>query len=424
MSSPKKRLILYDIVILGASGFTGNFVTSELACVAQEEGITWAVAGRNKLKLRAVLKEASKRAGYPYDQEIDVLVVDVEDQKSLGHLCASARIVLNCVGPYHVLGDNVVQACLANRTHHVDISGELQFLEKVQLEHHEEAKKKCVYFIGACGSTLTSDMGVEFCKENFDGEINSIKGYTLMESGVRDSYYHSTSWDSVLHASCSRKELADIRQKLYVSPLPQPSHKQRIRMPIFYCDNMYSWCVPSLEVDAAVVYRTQRYNYKTNNTRPIQYREYIRMPSVINAIAIVVIALLVLLVGSFRFGRYLLSSFPGFCSAGSFQRKGPSKSQVSDCTFSLTLYCEGWSKKLPIQQQHTQHPDKKLMVRISGPEMVYATTAICMVQAGLTLLKEADKLPEKGGVYTPGAAFAKTDLIERLGERNVIFKVI
>jgi hypothetical protein len=61
MSSRQKKL--YDIVILGASGFTGSIVTTELACVAKQEGITWAVAGRNKTKLHSVLRVASKKSG-------------------------------------------------------------------------------------------------------------------------------------------------------------------------------------------------------------------------------------------------------------------------------------------------------------------------------------------------------------------------
>lgn len=58
-----------------------------------------------------------------------------------------------------------------------------------------------------------------------------------------------------------------------------------------------------------------------------------------------------------------------------------------------------------------------------GPDMGYVTTPICVVNSALTILelKESSGIPN--GVLTPAAAFAKTDIIERLGRDGLSIKV-
>ncbi len=75
-------------------------------------------------------------------------------------MASRARVVLNCVGPYRFFGEQVVRACLAGGAHHVDISGEPQFLESMQLKYGEEAESKGLYIIGSCGfDSIPSDVG-------------------------------------------------------------------------------------------------------------------------------------------------------------------------------------------------------------------------------------------------------------------------
>ena len=54
----------YDLVVFGATGFTGQFVVEELArTVGEERRVTWAVAGRDMSRLQDVLRAASKKTG-------------------------------------------------------------------------------------------------------------------------------------------------------------------------------------------------------------------------------------------------------------------------------------------------------------------------------------------------------------------------
>jgi short subunit dehydrogenase-like uncharacterized protein len=68
---------------------------------------------------------------------------------------SQGQVVVNCVGPYRFFGENVVKACLAAGTNYVDVSGEPQFLERMQLLYHKEAEDKGIYIIGSCGFDST-----------------------------------------------------------------------------------------------------------------------------------------------------------------------------------------------------------------------------------------------------------------------------
>lgn len=152
---------------------------------------------------------------------------------------------------------------------------------------------------------------------------------------------------------------------------------------------------------------------------------YVECPSLISATLMLLGAAVFGLFASFRFGRYLLEKYPKVFSFGSFDHEGPSKEEMENTSFSITLAGKGWEEILTEPtDEHKEPPKKKLITRVSGPEPGYVATPICMVQAALVVIQEAEKLPFQGGVYPPGAAFAKTTLIERLNKRGVTFEVI
>jgi len=84
-------------------------------------------------------------------RDTEVLEADVGTPESIHQMAREATVVLNCVGPYRFWGEMVVEACIEEGAHHLDISGEPQFLEKVQLLYHKKAEEKGVYVVGACG---------------------------------------------------------------------------------------------------------------------------------------------------------------------------------------------------------------------------------------------------------------------------------
>ncbi|XP_077520908.1 saccharopine dehydrogenase-like oxidoreductase isoform X1 [Amblyomma americanum] len=147
MSSPREL----DIVLFGATGVTGVYVVEELHRAS--EGLRWGVAGRSADKLRQTLRAAAKNLGLEEDalDKVPLIVADVADEASLLAMAKRTRLVLNTVGPYRFFGRQVVKACVDSGTHHIDISGEPQYLEQMRVDFHDEASEKGVVILSACG---------------------------------------------------------------------------------------------------------------------------------------------------------------------------------------------------------------------------------------------------------------------------------
>ena len=126
----------HDIVLFGATGFTGELTAAYLAEHAPE-GLRWALAGRNQEKLEAV-RDASG-AARPELKNLPLLQADSSDDASLRALAESTRVVITTVGPYLQYGEPLVAACAAAGTDYVDLTGEPEFVDRMYLAHHDAA---------------------------------------------------------------------------------------------------------------------------------------------------------------------------------------------------------------------------------------------------------------------------------------------
>ena len=131
-----------DVVLLGATGFTGRLAAERLAVLQQRasaDGRTfpvWAVAGRDRGRLEDVVASLP-----PCDPAPEVLAgVDVHDDESLTRLAARTRVLLNAVGPYTETAPAVIGACVRAGAHYADLSGELPLLRRVVDGFHERAR--------------------------------------------------------------------------------------------------------------------------------------------------------------------------------------------------------------------------------------------------------------------------------------------
>lgn len=115
----------------------------------------------------------------------------------------------------------------------------------------------------------------------------------------------------------------------------------------------------------------------------------------------------------------LLMRYPEVFTVGFFSRKGPSRRQVADSKFTCTLVAKGWESEEP-----DCPPNKTVVVKITGPEFGYDATSRLMIQAGITVLLESDKMPFNGGVLPPGFAFYKTSIFERIQRHGIKVEVV
>ncbi|XP_013390407.1 saccharopine dehydrogenase-like oxidoreductase [Lingula anatina] len=418
----------YDFIVFGASGFTGQFVVSQLAKLRDEEpALKWAVGGRSMSKLVNTLKEAGSRAGTSL-ASIDCLLADSKDPDSLIELCGKGRVVLSCVGPYRFCGEPVVKACVEAGTNYVDICGEPQFLEEMQLRYDAQAKEKGIYIVGSCGfDSIPAEMGLLFTKNKFEGDLNSVESFIQIKFAVpevKGAKINFATWQSAVHGFAHEGELKPLRKLLCPEPLPKPIHRVKNRGVLFYSKEVGSWCIPFLGSDRSIVYRSQVISYRDRKERPIQFLPYTKLPSLMSALAVLSFGIVFGILAKFKCGRWLLEKFPGIFSGGLVSKQGPPLAQIQGSSFTMTFFGKGYSQILPdADQQHNEAPDKTIVTSVTGPEAGYVTTPICMVDAALVILREQNMLPAGGGVIPPGAAFAKTSLIEKLQKHGMKFEV-
>ena len=152
----------FDIIVYGASGFTGRLVADYLH--SRQQGgaqFTWAVGGRNEAKLKATLTERG------IDSEaVPQLVADGDDESALEALAARARVVLTTVGPYARYGSSLVAACASHGTHYCDLSGEVQWMRKMIDRHQADAVASGARIVHSCGfDSIPSDIGTWFLQQ-------------------------------------------------------------------------------------------------------------------------------------------------------------------------------------------------------------------------------------------------------------------
>ena len=149
----------FDLIIWGATGFTGNLVCDYINKNYNERELRWAIAGRNEkkiLKLQQKLKIDDSRT----------IIADSSDKDSLVKMVKKSKVVCTTVGPYAKYGTNLVEACIEGETNYCDITGETQWIRRIIDRFHTKAKEKNIKIINSCGfDSIPSDMGVFYSQK-------------------------------------------------------------------------------------------------------------------------------------------------------------------------------------------------------------------------------------------------------------------
>lgn len=171
MASPK-----FDIVVYGATGFTGKLVAEYLAAHYKgDASLKWAMAGRSKDKLAAVRDEI----GAPKD--LPLIVADASDPASLKAMVEQTESVITTVGPYMLYGNELLAACVAAGVDYFDLCGEPTWMRQKIEQHEVAAKKSGSRIVFSCGyDSLPFELGV-FCaqeeaKKAFGAAAPRVKG--------------------------------------------------------------------------------------------------------------------------------------------------------------------------------------------------------------------------------------------------------
>ena len=171
----------FDIVVYGATGFTGRLVAEYL--IANARGKRWAMAGRSAEKLAEVRDLIAAPADTP------LIVADASDEASLATMCARTEVVLTTVGPYQLYGNELVAACAKAGIGYVDLCGEPAWMRHMIDGHAETAKASGARIVFSCGfDSIPFDLGVLYLQDIVTAEAGApaprIKGRVRKMQGT------------------------------------------------------------------------------------------------------------------------------------------------------------------------------------------------------------------------------------------------
>ena len=173
----------YDIVVFGASGYTGRLVAEYLQEEYANTALKWAMAGRSLDKL------ASVRTALGIPDSVDLVSVDSDDAASVGQMVSDCKVVITTVGPYQLYGEELIKQCAEQGTDYVDLSGEPSWMHETIAQHSAAAKASGARIVHSCGfDSIPFDLGV-YCLQQHaithtGKPITTVKGRVRAMNGT------------------------------------------------------------------------------------------------------------------------------------------------------------------------------------------------------------------------------------------------
>ncbi|TCO20511.1 short subunit dehydrogenase-like uncharacterized protein [Kribbella steppae] len=369
----------YDVVLLGASGFTGALTAEYLAKNAPAD-LKWAVAGRNLAKLEGFGK--------------DVLHADVTDRQSLKDLAESTRIVVTTVGPYVQYGEPLVAACADAGTDYLDLTGESEFVDRMYVGYHERAVETGARIIHACGfDSIPYDLGVQFTVEQLPERV-PIQVDGLIRGGGRPS--GGTFHTAITALSRPRQNLEAHRARRRAEPRPDDRSAKAVPGKLHRTQGF--WAVPLPTVDPQIVgYSARLLDRYGPDFRYSHYAAVKRLPMVaggIGGVALLAAAAQIPLARNALLNRLK----PG---------DGPSPERRAKSWFNVRFIGRGGGKQV--------------ITEVAGGDPGYGETAKMLGESALCLA--LDDLPKTAGQTTTAAAMGPA-LRERLVKAGMSFATL
>lgn len=373
----------WDIILLGATGFTGRLVAEYLVRHAGPEQARIALAGRDPARLEAL------RAALAGDAAtIGLLHADVRNPRSLAAMASQGAVLISTVGPYNWYGEAVVRACLEAGTHYLDITGEPAFVHRMFTTCHETATAKGLCLVHCCGfDSIPADLGAWLTARALPREApKAVRAYLRTNAA-----FSGGTWTTAIHALHQRS-----RDKRRISGGPRHPDAPRVDLRIHYRKDLQRWAIPMPVVDPHIVKRSARH-LPADYGEAFSYGQFFTVGSLWKVLQILVpIGLVMLLV---RFGparRWMFSRFP--------PGTGPDAEKRARSRFEVRVFGEGGGQKAE--------------TRISGGDPGYDETAKMLGESAFTLLRRLREGRLVAGVRTPVEALGE-DLVRRLRQRGI-----
>ena len=396
----------FDVVVWGATGFTGRLATEKLAARAETEGdLRWAIGGRNRAKLEEVRSDLG-----PAAENVPIIIGDSHDVASLEALVARSNVVCSTVGPYAMYGSELLGACARSGTHYCDISAEPHWIRTMMDEYGDQAAESGARIVHSCGmDSIPSDLGVQFLQRRateIHGEACS--SVRMRVTGMKGGFSGGTA-ASLLHGTDAGRHDPSIgramREPYYLAP---EGHREGPDLPddmrsteVEYDEDLKAWTKPFFmgPMNSKIVRRTNAlldYPYGED----FRYRE-------------------AMLVADGRSGWFEAKGgalgYVGFLSAVGFaptrwlleryvlpeSGEGPSRELRESGNWEIVLIGE-------------MDDGTTLRARVKGEgDPATDSTSRMLVESALCLVQDEDEIPVGGGSWTPASAMGDL-LLDRL----------
>ena len=386
-SSPDREL---DVLVLGATGFTGGLVALELAARTEGTRLRWGIAGRDA--------DALQRLAATFPQPPTVVRVDVTDSASLDEMAARTRVLATTVGPFARLGVDVARACAEHGTHYADITGEEGFVRTLEREVDATARETGATMVVCCGfDSVPHDLGARFAVSHLpDNHDIVLRGY-VRASGRMSGGTARTALDALSGAAIVPPRVtSDDDGVRPVGRLVLNTHRPR---------ELGGWGVPMPTVDPLIVLRSARVLPGYGSTFNYGHFAHLRhTATLVGAGAGLGIAALA---ARTRPGRALLERFlpsPG---------EGPDEQARSAARFTVLF--------LGVAYGGHAEEDVRIVARVRGGDPGYGETSRMLAEAALTLA--GDERPDVSGVVTPAVGLGAPSQ-RRLEAAGMRFEVV
>jgi short subunit dehydrogenase-like uncharacterized protein len=392
----------FDVILLGATGFTGRLVARYLATAAPE-GTRIALAGRDRMKLEQVLRGLPERA-----RTWPVVVADSLNQTDMDTLAARTTVVCTTVGPYAKFGMPLVNACVKSGTHVCDLTGEVPFMREYIDRHDADARKSGARIVHTCGfDSIPSDLGVHVLHKALGPMKRATYVVEVLKGGASGGTLASAMniADELLKDRRLRKLLGD-PYALSPDRANEPALKgQRDLARFKYDDFTQRWVAPFFM--ASVNTRVVR---RTNALRAWQYGRQFRYAEVSGMKGPFAAAAMTLGLGAFL----LLISQPLTRKLAMTRLpkpgEGPTERQQENGRMRIRILGES-------------EGGERASVVVSGKgDPGYKLTSIMLGESALCLALDGAMLPPRAGVLTPATAMGDV-LVQRLERAGISFAV-
>ena len=387
----------YDLIIYGASGFTGRLAVEYLD--ENYSDLNWAIAGRNEDKLVNISKNSKCKPDY--------FIADSNDNENLLRIASKTRVIASLAGPFNKYSNNLVTQCVEAGTHYLDITGENIWVRDLIDKHHEVAEKKQIKIIPSCGyDSIPSDMGCFYLQRSLNQELQRIDGYHRGNGGVSGGTIESAFSMRNYKSKYSMGHPFLLNSKEYIKTQNISENKDNFK--IKYIDDIKLWSAPFVMAIAntRVVRRSSEIHDKNQASygSEFKYQEYMMLKKYSSAFLVTA--------GLAVFGLMLISPISGlfrklFTKAGN----GPDKKTREN----------GWFESIFIGKNKNNEKYKLRMFCKGDPG--YKSTAKLICESALCLALNSENLPNTnaGGVLTTSTGLGST-LIDRLKKADVLFE--